>query len=98
MVSQLHCPDHRALRDLLDGSLPENEQSILTGHLDHCERCQQTLEGLASGADPWPGGTPPPPGPRPALESALRDVMDELKGQADSEATRSRPTPEEEAT
>ncbi len=46
-----HCDPER-LRLLLQERLPVLEQSELMGHLDHCQRCQQTLEGLAADK-PW---------------------------------------------
>ncbi len=49
------CPTTNRLRSLLDGALPETEQSELQQHIDSCERCQQTLEGLVAGKESWDG-------------------------------------------
>lgn len=49
------CPDPSRLRELLDGSIPEAEQAELTAHLETCESCQQTVEGLVAGRDSWIG-------------------------------------------
>src|SRR5262245_50615657 len=35
----------------LDGTLPPEEQTALTAHLDECAACQKTLEQLAAGGD-----------------------------------------------
>ncbi len=75
------CPDRERLRELLDGALPDEEQTTLTRHLDDCTACQQELEGLAA-AGSWVG-----PGPwlRPAApdtEAALSQAMAELRGEA----------------
>ncbi|MBI1914428.1 MAG: protein kinase [Planctomycetes bacterium] len=55
MIRQADCPDALRLQDLLDGMLPDAEQAELTGHLDQCARCQQQLETLALGGQPWAG-------------------------------------------
>jgi serine/threonine protein kinase len=41
------CPDQIRLRELLDRSLPDDEQAELIGHLDGCKSCQRSLEELA---------------------------------------------------
>ncbi len=87
------CPDPSRLRRLLDGALPTDEQTELTGHLDTCTDCQQTLEGLAAESLPAAdvakllAGEKAPPGP------ALRRVMAELKGETSEAATQAGPTP-----
>ena len=53
MNSQLACPEPARLKLLLDGSLPESDQAELTGHLETCENCQQTLESLVAGSETW---------------------------------------------
>jgi WD40 repeat protein/serine/threonine protein kinase len=77
MISELTCPNRQVLQDLLDDLLPDEEQAELTAHLDGCPACQQLVETMGS-HDSWPG--PRKPGPRPILESALRQVMAEMKG------------------
>ncbi len=52
-MAQLYPPcDPERLRLLLQERLPALEQSELMGHLDYCQRCQETLEGLAADK-PW---------------------------------------------
>ena len=74
------CPEPARLKDLLDGTLPEPEQSALSAHLEACAACQQTVEGLAAGRDTWAGagrladaGHAPPAA---ALQKALDEVRD----------------------
>jgi serine/threonine protein kinase len=71
-----------ALRELLDGVLPDPQQATLTGHLDTCADCQETLEALAVGGESLVAearclaqpATPPDP--------ALSRAINELRGQA----------------
>lgn len=44
------CADAERLRELLDGTLAEGEQTVLVAHLDHCPTCQQELQKAAVGA------------------------------------------------
>ena len=55
MIRVSECPDAVRLRDLLDGMLPDADQASLTSHLDGCTDCQQRLESLAVGGQPWAG-------------------------------------------
>jgi WD40 repeat protein len=43
------CPEPAELRRLISGSLPPEEQSQLTAHLDSCEMCQKAIEHIAAG-------------------------------------------------
>src|SRR5690242_20896397 len=43
------CPEPARLKDLIEGSLPDEERSALTAHLDDCESCQRRLEEAAAG-------------------------------------------------
>jgi hypothetical protein len=43
------CPDCAQLRDLIEGSLSDEERAAITAHLDGCEACQHKLEGQACG-------------------------------------------------
>src|SRR5437588_2777250 len=80
------CDESAHLQELLDGALPPDRQVALTSHLDTCAACQQTLEGLASGAASWssPAGLPKE---NDSPEPALQRLMSELKKKA-SEAVR----------
>src|SRR5262249_22757942 len=79
MSAQLTCPDPLRWRDLLDGLLPDEEQSELTGHLDTCPHCQDTLDSLV-GSESWPGKAGQMFRRRLRLESALWRAMEDLKG------------------
>lgn len=47
------CPAPVRLKAFLDKTLPEAEQAELSQHVEICELCQQTLEGLVAGKDSW---------------------------------------------
>ena len=49
------CPNPEQLGELLAGRLPEEEQATLAEHLDTCESCQKTLEGMAGPDKVVPG-------------------------------------------
>src|SRR4051812_19489242 len=53
MRTPIPCPEPNRLRGLIDESLPDGDQARLIGHLDVCPECQQQLEQLASGGEPW---------------------------------------------
>jgi eukaryotic-like serine/threonine-protein kinase len=82
MPAPLLCPDADVLRDLLDGSLADDQQANLTRHLDGCPDCQRTLEALAVGTSAVPGFVYPLPGHRNVFEPALRQAMAALRGDA----------------
>jgi serine/threonine-protein kinase len=71
-----------ALRELLDGALPDDQQRALAGHLDTCVNCQQTLEALAAGGEPHPTGARWLGQQLPSPEPALCRAIHELRGQA----------------
>ena len=86
-----HCDPER-LRLLLQERLPVLEQNELMGHLDHCQRCQETLEGLAADkpwweelrripvTEPWSGEPEmenPPPGHEVGLPLDFLDPADD---------------------
>jgi serine/threonine-protein kinase len=51
MNNELHCRVED-LRDLIDGRLGAAEEPAMIRHLDDCDACRQTLDGL-SGGEPW---------------------------------------------
>jgi serine/threonine protein kinase len=55
MNSSPNCPGIESLKGLLDGTLPSNDQATLNTHLESCEVCQRTLEGLVAGRESWSG-------------------------------------------
>jgi serine/threonine protein kinase len=86
MTTPQRCPERAQWQNLLAGGLSPDAQATLTGHLDTCVNCQQTLEALASAFPAQPLGQESAP-----LESALCRAMAELKNEA-SEA-RTQPGP-----
>jgi serine/threonine-protein kinase len=90
MTPRGDCPDPARLRALLAGGVAEPEQRILSGHLDTCTNCQQTLEGLAAGSRAWakPVGQL---GQAEVPESALRQAMAALKAEASEAVTQAGP-------
>ncbi|MBW8883187.1 MAG: hypothetical protein JF612_00095 [Planctomycetia bacterium] len=48
MKSTSVCPATEELRELLSGSLPDEQQAQCARHLDECECCQAKLEELAT--------------------------------------------------
>lgn len=55
MLTLSSCPTDGRLKLLLDGQLAEGEQSDMQRHIDECESCQRTLEGLVAGQESWDG-------------------------------------------
>ncbi len=47
------CPESGRLKDLLTGTLPDEQQANLSNHLENCPNCLEKLEGLAAGKDTW---------------------------------------------
>ncbi len=88
MVIQAACPDPDVIRDLLNGNLPEAEQSELSSHFDLCPSCQQQFDAEASGPQflgdvaglcrdtDWPHNTP-------TLDRLIRDMPQQLSDAAD---------------
>lgn len=88
MVMQAKCPDPGVIRDLLDGNLPEAEQSELSSHFDLCPTCQQRFDAEASAPQffgdvvqlcsdtDWPHNTP-------TLDRLIRDMPQQLSDAAD---------------
>jgi WD40 repeat protein len=89
MSAPASCPEPALWRDLLDGSLDEGAQWTLSGHLETCARCQQTLEELAASTDAWRAAAHHLRGEPSADGAALRRVL------ADLEADAERPADEE---
>jgi hypothetical protein len=88
MVIQAACPDPDVIRDLLNGNLPEAEQSELSSHFDLCSACQQQFDTEASGPrflgdivelcsdSDWHQNTP-------TLDRLMRDMPQQLSDAAD---------------
>ncbi len=74
------CPQPERLKEWLDGTLPEADQSALSAHVDGCETCQKALEGLAAGRESWQGAArhlqSAPDEPTPGLRQAIEELRD----------------------
>ena len=45
-MARVACPNHQVLQRLLGGQLSRPEVEQLANHVEACERCGQTLDGL----------------------------------------------------
>src|SRR5262249_22256313 len=77
MTERSTCPDHPRPQALLAGALTAQAPQAVSRHVEACDRCQQTLEGLAGSS--WADqvralGEQEPPGP------GLRQVMAQAVG------------------
>ena len=89
MVIQAACPDPEVITDLLNGSLPEDEQSRLSSHFERCPACRQSFEAEATSPDflgdvarlfrgsDWPQNTPTLDRLMRAMPQQLSDAADE---------------------
>src|SRR5262245_8547073 len=83
MTGHVSCPLSKRLRDLLDGQVPESEQSALGGHIERCATCQRTLAGLGGEMSIGPelarrlsrNGEPPDRELRQLLSDAKRPAL-----------------------
>jgi eukaryotic-like serine/threonine-protein kinase len=95
MTTSTPCPDPARWRALLDGTLPEDVQEALQGHLETCTSCQEALEGLAADREAWRGAARHL-GETPPRDAALRQAIAALKGRAsptDTQPTEAPPEP-----
>src|ERR1700693_424526 len=81
-TSSSTCPDPADLAKLLAGALPERQRRELTGHLDACPGCQQSLEKLAVGDTALAlavrdAAAEPPPPSRSKYWHALQELANE---------------------
>lgn len=77
------CPSLERLLALLNGT---HEDSELQQHIDSCEACQKTLEGLVAGKESW-DGIARQLGDQTPVTPALQDVMAEAIGATASDTT-----------
>ena len=77
--SLIACPDLHRLQEMLAGSLPEQEQSALTSHLDTCATCRQTLEDLATDGESWSDMMSRLKNKSVTIEPALEQAMVQIK-------------------
>jgi serine/threonine-protein kinase len=73
------CPPHHRWAALLADDLPPAEQADLSGHLEYCPACQRALEDCAAHRDAWAVTAKSLGQPGPTRDQALRDVIDSLK-------------------
>jgi WD40 repeat protein/serine/threonine protein kinase len=75
------CPKTEYLRQLLDESLSKEDEATLAAHLEGCEACQRTLEGLAAGGQSWEATLRLKDGAgEQTLEPALERAVEALEG------------------
>ncbi len=83
MTSPPGCPGIDRLKAMLNGTLREAEQTLLVGHLDHCESCQRAVEAVEEAwtiEGAWPRRAPSAPGENQGLETEFLRAMEWLKG------------------
>ncbi len=72
------CPSRECLGELLNDTLPEGDNAQVVEHIDHCDRCQATLDEMTSAtsvlAHPY---TPGPLSLEPALQQAIERLASE---------------------
>ena len=75
MGSHKNCPQSERLPGWLGGRLSQEEQSSLSGHLETCHDCQQTLDDLTRPSGAWTFGKAAPDAP------ALRELVQALQAE-----------------
>jgi serine/threonine protein kinase len=91
MTVHANCPAPGLLKELLHGTLAQEQQDQLHAHLETCEHCQRVLESLAAGRDSWSGAARHLGQAPPAPDPALRDVVQRLGGRAPGQQTQAEP-------
>src|SRR5262249_2274308 len=91
MTDTSPCPNQTELTKLLDGNAPAAEAERLTQHLESCQACQRTVEGLLPANHSWADLLTSTGATRPAPEPSLAEVMrqaqaDPFVTQADTSA------------
>jgi serine/threonine-protein kinase len=71
MIQPTACPDPALWQGLLHGTLSAAEEAALSGHLDVCAGCRQTLDAL-TGGKAWAGAPRPAPGEAAPPNAASR--------------------------
>ncbi len=92
MVAQEACPDRSQFESMLDGTLPPDDQTQVSLHLERCPACQTRFEELARVGKWLPSGEIRADD-RP--ETALLQVMERLAGEG-PDAARGATSPGEE--
>src|SRR5437762_2703908 len=91
MSLQTACPDRIHLLELLDGTLPPDQEPGLTGHLESCTACQQTLQQLAAGGESWEGAARELGKEAPAADPALGRILRDLQADGFTAETQAEP-------
>ena len=79
------CPPTHRWAALLTNDVPPADEIELNGHLELCPACQRTLEDCAAHRDAWALTAKSLGQPGPTCEQALRNVIDQLKIDPDSD-------------
>jgi serine/threonine protein kinase len=80
MVSKTSCPAAADLKRLLDGNLPDAEQTGVSGHLDSCPDCQQLLQELAADHGAWDAVAGHLRSEKNERREPLQQAMNQLRG------------------
>lgn len=81
------CPTSDQLKSLIDGALPESQQSTIQKHVDDCVRCQKALELLVAGSQSWDAVMDRlRDQPSPAEQTVLADAIRRMKADEFAEA------------
>ena len=88
MTAQKTCPDKTELESMLTGTLPPDDQTRVSLHLEDCATCQTMFEELADGS-PWLPDRRGSSASEP--ESALLRLMERLAGEGPDGAANAEP-------
>src|SRR5215831_4015867 len=96
MTQTTSCPESAVLKELLDGRLPEEQQTEINHHLETCPQCQQRLEGLVAGKESWDGTAEQLGRHEQGLDAGLERIMEQIKNEARARQTETEMPPAEE--
>src|ERR1041384_7637470 len=85
------CPDRASWQQLVDGTLPEAQQADLTAHLDSCAACRSVVDGLSTVGDSMVGMAGHLRQPTPPADTALQNVINDIKSGTHTEETQGEP-------
>jgi serine/threonine-protein kinase len=87
MTATPTCPEPSQWHELLAGAMSAKQQAVLTGHLETCVDCRQTLEDLAAGNAAWADQARRLGSESPVVDSALHRAMAHLRDLPSEAAT-----------
>jgi serine/threonine protein kinase/tetratricopeptide (TPR) repeat protein len=93
MVAEQTCPDQSRLESMLEGTLPPDDQTVVSLHLERCPMCQRKFEELADAGRLLPETELRGQGD---AESALMQVMQKLANEGPEAAAQRDTTPNDE--